>query len=239
MSWFIIALIAAGSVLIVLLLMVVVTQLKSTRHIEDLKKRVEHPEKKEKKERPGTRSGARPAARPEKKVSEPVREAPSVSEEVKPAAPSAPAAPEPSVSPEPAPAEKVPVEEAPVEEAPVEKTPAAEAPTVYPEFDNTRAVEQLGLSQEEADMFIAELVSQIEGEFSSLEAALEAKDCEKLEKISHMLKGSATSLGEGGVADVLVAFNTYCKDGDDMTVVRRHIDDLRHYFEKLKAKYAA
>lgn len=133
-------------------------------------------------------------------------------------------------------AEELPAAE---EKVPAEEAPAAFEPKPYPEFNNARAVEQLGLSQEEADMFIGELVTQIEEEIPNLDAALAANDVEKLEKVSHMLKGSATSLGEGGVADVLVDFNTYCKSGSDRAVLETHINNLRYYFEKLKAKFAA
>ncbi len=88
-------------------------------------------------------------------------------------------------------------------------------------------------------MFIGELVTQIESEIPNLEAALKEGDKERLERVSHMLKGSATSLGEGGVADVLVAFNTYCKNCTDLEVARGHLEDLKHYFKALKAKFAA
>ena len=112
-------------------------------------------------------------------------------------------------------------------------------PTPYPEFSNARAVEELGLSQEEADLFIGELVTQMEEEMPGLEAAVDTNNAEKVEKISHMLKGSATNLGTGGVSDVLVAFNTYVKTGRDPEVIRRHMHDLHFYFEALKARFGA
>lgn len=128
-----------------------------------------------------------------------------------------------------------------VEAAPEARTErpaeAAAAPTPYPEFSNARAVEELGLTQEEADLFVGELVTQIEAELPALEAAAAANDAEKLEEISHLLKGSSTSLGTGGVADVLSALNTACKTGGDPRAVQQHIDDLHYYFGELKAQF--
>ena len=117
--------------------------------------------------------------------------------------------------------------------------PAGAVPTPYPAFSNARAVEQLGLTQDEADMFIGELVAQIGEELPQLEDAAAAHDAEKLEAVTHMLKGSATNLGTGGVSDVLVAFNTYCKSGSDPQVIQRHMDDLHFYFGELKAQFGA
>ena len=117
--------------------------------------------------------------------------------------------------------------------------PAGAVPTPYPAFSNARAVEQLGLTQDEADMFIGELVVQIGEELPQLEDAAAAHDAEKLEAVTHMLKGSATNLGTGGVSDVLVAFNTYCKSGSDPQVIQRHMDDLHFYFGELKAQFGA
>ncbi|HHH72514.1 MAG TPA: hypothetical protein ENL04_01645 [Sulfuricurvum sp.] len=115
----------------------------------------------------------------------------------------------------------------------------AEEIAVYPEFSNNRAMQQLGLSQEEADLFVAELVKQIEEEMPNLDSALQANDVSQLEEVTHMLKGSAVNLGEGGIADVLSEFNAYCKEGSDPDVLMRHMNDLRYYFDKLKAEFAA
>ncbi len=115
----------------------------------------------------------------------------------------------------------------------------AEEITVYPKFSNHRAMEQLGLSQEEADLFVAELVKQIEEEMPNLDSAIQANDVAQLEEVTHMLKGSAVNLGEGGIADVLSEFNAYCKAGSDSDILMRHMNDLRYYFDKLKAEFSA
>ena len=108
----------------------------------------------------------------------------------------------------------------------------------YPHFDNARAVEQLGLSQEEADMFITELIELIDTELSGLETAVHNEEYDIIENISHMIKGSATSLGSGGVADVLVDFNTYVKDEEpNIKVIHAHLDNLKHYLDELKKQF--
>jgi len=118
-------------------------------------------------------------------------------------------------------------------EVPLIKLP----PRTYEPFSNTRAVELLGLSQEEADMFIGELIAQLDTELPHLEEAVQQKNHEKIETISHSLKGSATSLGTGGVSDVLIDFNTYVKTGNDNQIIEAHLDNLKHYLIDLKRVY--
>jgi len=135
--------------------------------------------------------------------------------------------PEPEPMPAPEPEETV-AEEAPSEE---------DAGVVYPPYNDQRAIDQLGLSQEEADAFVAELIGQIDAAVPNLEAAVEAGDFEQIERVSHMLKGSATSLGEGGIADQLVEFNTYCKHGTDITVIHEFMQSFYREFEALKLQF--
>jgi len=258
--------IVVGSFIIILLIVVLVTQIKSSRQLERLRKGVLAAEEQEKKHAVKTRTekrrGAAEAVRDVKEtpaaVAEPAEAAaaeavrePVVPEEVltvESALP--PETGEIAVELPAAPAEEaVEAPEAEVAEAPEEAVlevpeeaavaPAAFEPRPYPEFSNARAVEQLGLSQEEADMFISELVTQIDEELPNLDAAVAEHDVEQVEHLSHKLKGSATSLGEGGVADVLVDFNTYCKSGDDAEVIRDHMNNLRYYFEQLKEQFPA
>lgn len=143
--------------------------------------------------------------------------------------------PEPEPIPEATPA---PMPEAEPEETVAEEAPSEEdAGVVYPPYSNQRAIDQLGLSQEEADAFVAELIGQIDAEVPNLEAAVEAGDFEQIERVSHMLKGSATSLGEGGIADQLVEFNTYCKHGTDITVIHEFMQSFYREFEALKLQF--
>jgi hypothetical protein len=127
------------------------------------------------------------------------------------------------------------VEEEPVSEE-VEVTAAEEAYNYLP-FDNTRAMEEFGLPKEDADLFIVDLIAQIEDEMPALQVAVEARDNKKIEDISHMIKGSATNLGTGGAADVLVDFNTYMKTGDDPVVIAAHMRNLNRALADLKEQF--
>ena len=127
----------------------------------------------------------------------------------------------------------------------VEEEPAVEELEVEPEedtynyqvFDNARTMEEFGLSKEEADDFIVDLIQQIDDEMPGLEDAVSANDNQKIEDISHMVKGSATNLGTGGVADVLVDFNTYMKTDSDPSVIAGHMRNLRRALKELKEQF--
>jgi len=149
---------------------------------------------------------------------------------------------EKTVTPQPKPEAKPVVKAEPkleikTEPVAIEKPPVELPKKEYPKYDNARAVEQLGLSQEEADMFISELIEQIDSEIPGLEAAINNEDIEKIESITHMIKGSATSLGSGGVADVLTDFNTYIKEDQDSQMIQYHLNNLKHHLVKLKAQF--
>lgn len=83
-------------------------------------------------------------------------------------------------------------------------------------------------------MFIGELIEQFNSELPALEEAVQQKNHARIETISHSLKGSSTSLGTGGVSDVLIDFNTYVKTGNDMRIIEAHLDNLKHYLIDLK-----
>jgi HPt (histidine-containing phosphotransfer) domain-containing protein len=259
-------LIGVAGVMLAALIVVLLAEIRNERHRRVARRKIPPEEKPAAKKAPKAKAKpAREAAVVEEVTTAEAPEAaavptPSVAEEVPPAVEEAmpsepselavevpvPEAPEvPEVEAAEAPEAALPEEGVEVPEVPqpaVEAEAPAEAafePTPYPEFSNARAVEELGLSQEEADMFMGELVSQIEEALPDLEAAAAAHDTEKLEAVSHMLKGSATNLGTGGVADALVDFNTYCKEGNDPQVIQKHMDDLHFYFDVLKSRYGA
>ena len=107
----------------------------------------------------------------------------------------------------------------------------------YPPFSHARAVNELGLSEEEAVDFIGEMIVQIDEEIPKLDMEVAKGNAGKVELIVHMLKGSAVSLGSGGVADVLIEFNTYCHEGSDMQIIKQHLHNLKHYQANLKEAY--
>ncbi len=107
----------------------------------------------------------------------------------------------------------------------------------YPQFTHVRLLE-MGLSDEEAKEFVAELIPQIETEIPLIEAAIQEGDFHQLEKLIHGIKGSATNLGTGGVSDLLVDFNTFIKTGTDVDIAKAYLEHLRDYTNALKAQYA-
>ncbi len=139
--------------------------------------------------------------------------------------------PEPKPKPEPIPEPKP---EAKIE-VPKETKKLPEAN--YPQFTHVRLVE-MGLSDEEAKEFVAELIPQLEVEIPLIEAAIQNNDFHKIERLTHGIKGSATNLGTGGVSDLLVDYNTYVKSGTDADIAKAYLEHLIRYTNELKAQYA-
>jgi len=144
---------------------------------------------------------------------------------------------EPELSPVAKPAPKPQaIEKTVPKPAPKPKIPKAAPEKTYPDFDNSRLL-SMGLSQEDADSFVLELIGQIDDHIPQIEAAIEADDFENVERLTHSLKGSATNLGTGGVADQLIEFNTYCKSEKEKEALKSYLSSLKAYLEKLKKQF--
>lgn len=173
---------------------------------------------------------------PEPEVTEVVEEEAAVVEEpVVSEVPEEPVVVEEETAIEEPSAPEVPEETVP--EEPVVEAVIEEETYDYPAFDNTRTMEEFGLPKEEADEFIVELIQQVDDELPGLEAAVAANENSKIEDISHMLKGSATNLGTGGLADVLIDFNTYMKTQSDPAVIAMHMRNLHRAYSELKEQF--
>ena len=108
----------------------------------------------------------------------------------------------------------------------------------YPKFDYSRLV-GMGLSEDEAIEFIKELIPQIETQIPLIQEAMDKEDFYSMERLTHSIKGSSTTVGSGGVSDLLVAYNTYLKTGEEIEVAKEYQKYLKHYYEALKTQYAA
>ncbi|MCF6206703.1 MAG: Hpt domain-containing protein [Sulfurovum sp.] len=106
----------------------------------------------------------------------------------------------------------------------------------YPDFNYERLIE-MGLSQEEALDFIHELIPQIKDQIPLIDEALKIPDFHKMERLTHSIKGSSTTIGTGGVSDLLVEYNTYLKTGKELPVAEAYQALLKKYFEKLKKQF--
>jgi|GEM_PF-1649577 len=108
----------------------------------------------------------------------------------------------------------------------------------YPKYDHSRMISTLGLSEDDAVEFIADLISQIETTIPQIKEAIDAKDYEAMESLTHSIKGSATNLGTDGVASLLIDFNTYLKTQKDLDIINSYFEHLIHYSNQLKEQYA-
>ena len=86
----------------------------------------------------------------------------------------------------------------------------------HPKFNNSRAVNEMGMSQEEADALVEELVKAIEAEIPRIEEALKKREIKILEEIIHKITGSSSTLGSGGISSALISFYTAVQHRDDM-----------------------
>lgn len=250
MFWLIFAVLVFFIIFLIVILFA--SQSSTNRNLENLKSEVE--EKKKRKKPTATKA--------KKKVKKEKPKAKSVKPPVAAAEPKAPAVeispviePEPVVvEPEPTPVEVTPeppvvepevpeveetvveVEEVPEVTAPEE--PAADESYDYPPFDHSRTMEEFGLDEDEAGEFIQELIKQVDDVLPDLEAAIASQDEKQMEELSHMIKGSATNLGTGGIADVLIDFNTYLKKAHDPAIVAQHMKNLHRALKDLKEQFS-
>jgi hypothetical protein len=118
------------------------------------------------------------------------------------------------------------------QELPREDLPSGE----YPAFNYDRLL-KMGLSEEEAHAFIQELIPQIGEQIPLLDEAMKIPDFHQMERLTHSIKGSSTTIGTGGVSDLLVEYNTYLKEGKEVRIAEVYQKYLKHYYEKLKKQF--
>ncbi len=108
----------------------------------------------------------------------------------------------------------------------------------YAPFNHQRLVEGMGLSPQEADEFVVELIHQLESAINDLDQAIDAENYVSVEHITHGLKGAALNIGEGGVAQLLVDYNTYMKTHHERPVVEAYQTRLKQTVSDLKIEYS-
>ena len=106
----------------------------------------------------------------------------------------------------------------------------------YPKFTHERLIE-MGLSEDESIEFVKELIPQLEIQIPLIEEQLDKEDFQKLERLTHSIKGSATNLGTGGISDLLVEYNTYLKTGSNSAISKVYFEYLKHYTKELRGQY--
>ncbi len=106
----------------------------------------------------------------------------------------------------------------------------------YPQFDHSRLIE-MGLSEDEAKEFVAELIPQIAAQIPLIREALENADFHTMERLTHSIKGSSTTVGTGGISDLITDYNTYLKTGTEVAIAKAYFEQLNHYYIELKKQY--
>lgn len=138
--------------------------------------------------------------------------------------------------PSPAPVQKKTIEKETVEVIEEPKDIAISL-SDYPKFDHSRLIE-MGLSQEEAKEFVRELIPQIGSQIPLIKEAMAIPDFHEMERLTHSIKGSSTTVGTGGVSDLLADFNTYLKSGAEPAIAEAYVEQLKYYCEELKEQYS-
>ena len=138
--------------------------------------------------------------------------------------------------PSPAPVQKKTIEKETVEVIEEPKDIAISL-SDYPKFDHSRLIE-MGLSQEEAKEFVRELIPQIGAQIPLIKEAMAIPDFHEMERLTHSIKGSSTTVGTGGVSDLLADFNTYLKSGAEPAIAEAYVEQLKYYCEELKEQYS-
>ena len=107
----------------------------------------------------------------------------------------------------------------------------------YSKFDYSRLL-KMGLSEEEAIEFIKELIPQLKTQIPLIKEAMDKEDFHSMERLTHSIKGSSTTVGTGGVSDLLSEFNTYLKTGKDVPVAEVYFKNLNRYTDELEKQFA-
>lgn len=108
----------------------------------------------------------------------------------------------------------------------------------YGTYDHSRLTREIGLSSAEADEFVMELIAQIEQDIPRLDTLIEKRDFAMAERVTHGLKGASLNIGENGIAQLLVDYNTYLKANHDPLVVEAYQQRLKEMLGELKEEYS-
>jgi len=104
----------------------------------------------------------------------------------------------------------------------------------YDKYDNARAIEEMGLTKEEADSFVLELIKALTSEIPRIEEAILNSDMKTLEEIVHTITGSSSTLGSGGVSTALISFYTAVQHRDAYKDLYIHLQNVKYYLAQLK-----
>lgn len=220
---------AVLSIFIIFIVLIIFLEYRNEKKYQEKRRQTrQRPERNKKGTHTQAPTKAPPKPEPVRRVEPKAEPKPEPKREVRPE-------PEPKieVKPEPKPEPKIEVKPEPkVEVKETKELPEAN----YPPFTHVRLVE-MGLSDDEAKEFVAELIPQLEEQIPLIEEAMNISDFHQMERLTHGIKGSATNIGTGGVSDLLVDCNTYFKEGTDIDIAKAYFKHLVHYTNELKTQY--
>jgi len=107
----------------------------------------------------------------------------------------------------------------------------------YPKFNYSRLLD-MGLGEDEAIEFVKELIPQIKTQIPLIKEAMDKEDFHNMERLTHSIKGSSTTVGTGGVSDLLVEFNTYLKTGKALPIAEAYFKYLNQYADDLEKAFS-
>jgi len=99
----------------------------------------------------------------------------------------------------------------------------------YSKYGNARAVDEMGLTQEDADSFVHDLVKALDSEVPRIEEAILSSDYKNIEEIVHTNTGSSSTLGSGGGSLALIRFFTTGQHRDNFQKLYVHFQNVKYY----------
>ncbi len=108
----------------------------------------------------------------------------------------------------------------------------------HPKYDNSRAVDEMGLTQEEADSFVLDLIKAIDSEIPRIEESISASEYKNVEEIVHTITGTSSTLGSGGISSALISFYTAVQHRDSFQELYIHLQNVKYYLAELKEQYS-
>jgi len=108
----------------------------------------------------------------------------------------------------------------------------------YAPYNNARAVDEMALSQEDADAFVSDLIKAIEDEIPALEAGIMTQDYLVIEEIVHTITGSASTLGSGGISSAFISFYAAVQHRDSFQKLYVHLQNVKYYLNELHEQFS-
>jgi len=107
----------------------------------------------------------------------------------------------------------------------------------YAPYSNSRAVDEMGLSQEDADAFVFDLIKAVKGEIPAIEAGIMTQDYLTIEEIVHTITGSASTLGSGGISSAFISFYAAVQHRDSFQKLYVHLQNVKYYLTELQEQF--